>query len=68
LRTLAASRFNAAKADFRAAWEALKASTPPSLLAAAYKAMNCGIAFHIRALCEVQGWKSHDWISVCDRA
>ena len=29
-----------AKAEFRAAWEALKARTPPSLLAAAYKAMN----------------------------
>jgi len=28
-----------AKTDFKAAWEALKASTPPSLLAAAYKAM-----------------------------
>jgi hypothetical protein len=30
----------AAKTEFKAAWEALKASTTPSLLAAAYKAMN----------------------------
>jgi hypothetical protein len=29
-----------AKADFKAAWEALKARTPPEQLAAAYKAMN----------------------------
>jgi hypothetical protein len=28
-----------AKAEFKAAWEVLKASTPPSLLATAYKAM-----------------------------
>ena len=27
------------KAEFKAAWEVLKASTPPSLLAATYKAM-----------------------------
>jgi hypothetical protein len=29
-----------AKAEFKAAWEALKARTPPEQLAAAYKAMN----------------------------
>jgi hypothetical protein len=29
-----------AKAEFKAAWEALKARTPPEELAAAYKAMN----------------------------
>jgi hypothetical protein len=29
-----------AKADFKVAWTALKARTPPSLLASAYKAMN----------------------------
>jgi hypothetical protein len=29
-----------AKAEFKAAWEALKARTPPERLAAAYKAMN----------------------------
>ena len=29
-----------AKAEFKAAWEALKASTTPEQLAAAYKAMN----------------------------
>ena len=29
-----------AKAEFRAAWEALKARTPPDQLAAAYRAMN----------------------------
>ena len=29
-----------AKAEFKAAWEALKAGTPPEQLAAAYKAMN----------------------------
>ena len=28
-----------AKVEFKAAWEVLKASTPPSLLATAYKAM-----------------------------
>jgi hypothetical protein len=32
--------FHTAKAEFKAAWEALKARTPPSLLAAAFKAMN----------------------------
>jgi hypothetical protein len=31
--------FNTAKVEFKAAWEVLKASTPPSLLATAYKAM-----------------------------
>ena len=34
------ARRRAAKTEFKAAWEALKASTTPSLLAAAYKAMN----------------------------
>ena len=29
-----------AKAEFKAAWEALKAKTPPEQLATAYKAMN----------------------------
>ena len=32
--------FNAAKAEFKAAWKALKASTTPEQLAAAYAAMN----------------------------
>ena len=32
--------FNTAKAEFKAAWEALKAKTSPEELAAAYKAMN----------------------------
>ena len=31
---------NTAKAEFKVAWEALKARTPPEQLAAAYKAMN----------------------------
>jgi len=31
---------NTAKAEFRAAWEALKARTPPERLAAAFKATN----------------------------
>ena len=31
---------NTAKAEFKAAWEELKASTTPSLLAATYEAMN----------------------------
>jgi hypothetical protein len=31
---------NTAKAEFKAAWKALKASTAPEQLAAAYKAMN----------------------------
>jgi hypothetical protein len=32
--------FHTAKAEFKAAWKALKARTPPEQLAAAYKAMN----------------------------
>jgi hypothetical protein len=32
--------FHTAKAEFKAAWEALKARTTPAQLAAAYKAMN----------------------------
>jgi hypothetical protein len=32
--------FNTAKAEFKAAWKALKARTPPEEIAAAYKAMN----------------------------
>ena len=32
--------FNAAKAEFKAAWKALKASTAPEELATAYAAMN----------------------------
>jgi len=35
-----AKDLDTAKAEFKAAWKALKASTTPSLLAAAYKAMN----------------------------
>jgi hypothetical protein len=35
-----ANDLDKAKAEFRAAWEALKAGTPPSLLSAAYRAMN----------------------------
>jgi len=35
-----ANDIDTAKAEFKAAWEALKARTPPSLLAAAYRAMN----------------------------
>ena len=31
---------NAAKSEFREAWKALKARTPPEQLAAAYKTMN----------------------------
>ena len=31
---------NTAKAEFKTAWKALKARTPPEQLAAAYKAMN----------------------------
>jgi hypothetical protein len=31
---------NTAKAEFKTAWKALKAKTPPEQLAAAYKAMN----------------------------
>jgi hypothetical protein len=32
--------FHTAKAEFKAAWKALKASTTPEQLAAAYQAMN----------------------------
>jgi hypothetical protein len=32
--------FSTAKAEFKAAWKALKARTPPEQLAAAYEAMN----------------------------
>jgi len=32
--------FNTAKAEFKAAWKALKARTPPEQLAAAYMAVN----------------------------
>jgi len=32
--------YDTAKAEFKAAWEALKLRTPPSLLASAYAAMN----------------------------
>ncbi len=32
--------FNTAKAEFKAAWKALKARTTPEQLAAAYRAMN----------------------------
>ena len=35
-----AQDLDTAKAEFKAAWEALKARTPLSLLAAAFKAMN----------------------------
>jgi hypothetical protein len=35
-----ATDIDTAKAEFRAAWEALKARTPPEKLAAAYKQMN----------------------------
>jgi hypothetical protein len=35
-----AKDIDAAKADFKAAWEALKAKTTPEQLAAAYRAMN----------------------------
>jgi hypothetical protein len=35
-----AKDLNTAKAEFKAAWEALKASTSPEQLAAAYEAMN----------------------------
>jgi hypothetical protein len=35
-----ANDLDTAKAEFRAAWEALKASTTPEQLAAAYRAMN----------------------------
>ena len=42
LPTGSASDFNAAKAEFKTAWEALKAGTTPAQLAAAYKARNIG--------------------------
>ena len=35
-----AKDLDTAKAEFKAAWEALKAKTPPERLAAAYRAMN----------------------------
>ena len=35
-----AKDLDTAKAEFKAAWEALKARTPPEQLAAAYRAMN----------------------------
>jgi hypothetical protein len=35
-----AKDLNTAKSEFREAWKALKARTPPEQLAAAYKAMN----------------------------
>ena len=35
-----AKDLNTAKADFKTAWEALKAKTPPEELAAAYRAMD----------------------------
>ena len=40
LPTGSATDFDTAKAEFKAAWEALKARTTPEQLAAAYKAMN----------------------------
>ena len=40
LPTCSALDFNAAKAEFKAAWKALKASTTPEQFAAAYRAMN----------------------------
>ena len=40
LTTGSSKDLDTAKAEFKAAWEALKARTPPSLLAAAFKAMN----------------------------
>ena len=40
LPTGSASDLNTAKAEFKAAWKALKASTTPEQRAAAYKAMN----------------------------
>ena len=39
LPTGSAPDFSTAKAEFKAAWKALKARTPPEQLAAAYKAM-----------------------------
>ena len=40
LRMGSAKDLDTAKADFKAAWEGLKAKTSPEQLAAAYKAMN----------------------------
>ena len=40
LPTGSAPDFNTAKAEFKAAWKALKARTPPEVIAAAYKATN----------------------------
>ena len=40
LRMGSAKDLDTAKADFKAAWEELKARTPPEQLAAAYEAMN----------------------------
>jgi len=40
LPTGSASDFNTAKAEYKAAWKALKASTTPEQLASAYEAMN----------------------------
>ena len=40
LLTGSAKDLDTAKAEFKAAWQALKARTPPEQLAAAYKAMN----------------------------
>jgi hypothetical protein len=40
LPTGSSKDLDTAKAEFKAAWEALKARTPPERLAAAYKAMN----------------------------
>ena len=40
LPTGSAKDLDTAKAEFKAAWEALKARTPPEQLAAAYEAMN----------------------------
>ena len=40
LPTRSSPDFHTAKAEFKAAWKALKASTTPEQLAAAYEAMN----------------------------
>ena len=40
LPTDSAKEIDSAKAEFKAAWEALKARTTPEQLAAAYRAMN----------------------------
>jgi hypothetical protein len=49
LPTGSAPDFNAAKAEFKAAWKALKASTTPEQLAAAYKASGTTADSHSRA-------------------